>query len=235
MTTEQTSFPRRTIKSFVIRAGRMTTAQTHALEQHLPRLGLTLEKNVWDLTAIFANTAPCILEIGFGMGGSLFTMAQQYPTENFIGVEVHKPGVGALLAKAVEADLTNLRVCMADAKDVLAQAIADNSLARVQIFFPDPWHKTRHHKRRLIQAEFVDVIRQKLQPGGILHIATDWQPYAEHIIEVMQSVEGFKNTAEKGDFVPCPPYRPLTKYETRGQRLGHEVFDIVFTKTGSPD
>jgi tRNA (guanine-N7-)-methyltransferase len=230
MSSEQNSFPRRTIKSYVIRAGRMTTAQTQALEQHLPRLGLTVGDTPWELNAIFSNAAPYILEIGFGMGSSLFTMAQQYPNENFIGVEVHKPGVGALLAKTVDAGLTNLRVCMADAKDVLAHAIPNNSLARVQIFFPDPWHKTRHHKRRLIQMEFVNLIHQKLQPGGILHIATDWQPYAEHIIEVMQAVDGYKNTATHGEFVPCPAYRPLTKYETRGQRLGHEVFDIVFAK-----
>lgn len=219
----------RTIKSYVIREGRMTEAQERALEQHLPNLGLSSEE-VWNFNQIFAREAPTILEIGFGMGSSLFEMALNYPAENFIGIEVHRPGVGALLSKVGAADITNLRVCIGDAKLALQQAIPDASLARVQLFFPDPWPKKRHHKRRLVQTDFVNLIAKKLQSGGIFHVATDWAPYSEYILEVMAGHAEFENLAGDAKFSERPEYRPVTKYEMRGQRLGHDVFDILFKK-----
>ncbi len=221
---------KRPIKSYVIRAGRMTDAQKQAIKTHFTTYGLDHLSKPWDLQKIFPQAGPHILEIGFGMGQSLFAMAQRFPHENFIGVEVHPPGVGVLLTKIADAQLTNLRISAQDAKEVLTQAIPDGSLARVQIFFPDPWPKARHHKRRLIQPEFIQLLWKKLQNQGILHIATDWKPYADHILEVMAQVPGFQNRAECGTFVQKPDYRPSTKYEERGQRLGHQVFDLVFTR-----
>ncbi len=220
----------RAIKSYVIRKGRMTDAQKQAVASYLEQYGLKHDAGLWDFDAIFGRQAPRILEIGFGMGASLFEMAQQSPQEDFIGIEVHPPGVGALLAKVAEAGLSNVRVCMADAREVLERAVPDNSLARLQLFFPDPWPKARHHKRRIVQPDFIKLVWTKLQTGANLHIATDWKPYAEYILEVMSGVQGFDNLSESGTFVQKPTYRPSTKYEVRGQRLGHPVFDLIFTK-----
>jgi tRNA (guanine-N7-)-methyltransferase len=223
---EEKFIPRR-IRSFVLRQGRMTSAQQSGLEL-LPQKGLSREQGVLNCENVFGRNAPIVLEIGFGMGTSLLQMAQAAPEKNFIGIEVHRPGVGKLLHDMADAGIENIRVYCDDAVDVLQQCIADNSLAAVQIFFPDPWHKTRHHKRRLIQPEFVQLLHNKLQLGGKLHIATDWQDYAEHILAVMQAAPNFRNCGQ--DFASRPEYRPKTKFEQRGERLGHGVWDIIFEK-----
>jgi tRNA (guanine-N7-)-methyltransferase len=177
----------------------------------------------------FGRAAPVILEIGFGMGQSLVAMAEAAPQQDFIGIEVHRPGVGRLLHSMVERHIGNIRIYCDDAVEVLQQCIPDNSLAGVQIFFPDPWHKKKHHKRRLIQPDFVQLLRGKLGVGGVLHVATDWQEYAEHILAVMEAAPGFKNQMGNG-YAPRPDSRPTTKFEQRGERLGHGVWDLLFEK-----
>lgn len=218
----------RRIRSFVLRAGRMTPAQQSGLELHWSHKGLLREHGVLNIENAFGRQAPTVLEIGFGMGTSLLQMAQAAPEKNFIGIEVHRPGVGKLLHDMADADVENIRVYCDDAVEVLRHCIADASLAAVQIFFPDPWHKKKHHKRRLIQPEFVQLLHTKLQRGGTLHIATDWQNYAEHILTVMQALPNFCNQASEG-YAVRPDYRPKTKFEQRGERLGHGVWDIIFT------
>ena len=220
--------PRRTIRSFVLRTGRMTEGQTRALETNLPRFGLQLEDGMLDQQAVFGRIAPLTFEIGFGMGASLAAMAAAAPERDFIGVEVHRPGVGKLLALVQEQGLENLRVYCDDAVEVLARCIPDGSLDRVQIYFPDPWHKKKHHKRRLVQPEFVQRLRAKLRIGGVLHLATDWEHYAEHMLEVMQVAEGYRN--QHAGYAPRPDWRPLTKFELRGERLGHGVWDLLFER-----
>ena len=216
------------VKSFVKREGRLTNAQTRAIENNWATMGLSTDMGMLNFTAVFGNTNPVVVEIGFGMGKSLVEMAQNAPELNFIGIEVHKPGVGACLAEAEEAGVTNLRVFDHDAVEVLAQCIPDKSLHRLQLYFPDPWHKKRHHKRRIVQNEFAQNVHAKLVEGGHLHMATDWEPYAEHMIEVMQNQNNYTNTATDGLYVPRPDYRPITKFEVRGQKLGHGVWDIIF-------
>ncbi|MGQ8365460.1 tRNA (guanosine(46)-N7)-methyltransferase TrmB [Glaciecola sp. 1036] len=218
------------VKSFVKREGRLTKAQAKALEDHWPTMGLSVDMGMLDFTQVFEREAPTVLEIGFGMGTSLVEMAENAKDMNFIGIEVHRPGVGSCLAEAAEKGLTNLKVFEHDAIEVLAKCIPDESLQRLQLFFPDPWHKKRHHKRRIVQSEFVENVRKKLKLGGELHMATDWEPYAEHMIEVMQQSTDFENTAIGSDFVERPDYRPLTKFEARGHRLGHGVWDIIFRR-----
>lgn len=220
--------PQRRIRSFVLRQGRMTAAQQSGLEL-LPLKGLLREHGVLNAEKVFGRSAPVVLEIGFGMGTSLLQMAQAAPAKNFIGIEVHRPGVGKLLHDMADAGVENIRVYCDDAVEVLQQCIADDSLAAVQIFFPDPWHKKKHNKRRLIQPEFVQLLQRKLKPGGVLHVATDWQDYAEHILAVMQAAPGFRNGAGEG-YAPRPEHRPKTKFEQRGERLGHGVWDIIFEK-----
>lgn len=224
--------PLRTIKSFVMRAGRVTEGQQRGLEQGWPRFGLELKDGMQDFNQVFGRQAPRTFEIGFGMGHSTLEMARNTPEEDFIGVEVHKPGVGALLNGILLHNLTNLRIYSCDALDVLRQCVADASLDRVLLFFPDPWHKSRHHKRRIVQPAFAELVRQKLKPAGILHMATDWQPYAEYMLEVMLAAPGYRNLAEEGGYVPRPAERPITKFERRGERLGHGVWDVQFAKTG---
>lgn len=221
--------PLRTVKSFVIRIGRMTAAQKQAYEAWWPRHGLDMEDGILDQQAVFGREAPLVFEIGFGMGQSLVAMAQAHPDWNYIGVEVHPPGVGNVLRLGAEAELANLKVYKADAKDVLVSCIADDSLDRIQIFFPDPWHKTRHHKRRLVQDEFVQELRAKLRAGGVLHLATDWEPYAKHMMTVMSRAAGFRNCSGTGAWASGHE-RPPTKFEQRGQRLGHGVWDLIFEK-----
>lgn len=218
----------RRIRSFVLRQGRMTSAQQSGLEL-LSQKGLLREQGVLDCGKTFGRNVPTILEIGFGMGGSLLQMAQAAPEKNFIGIEVHRPGVGKLLHDMAGVGVDNIRVYCDDAVEVLQQCIADDSLDAIQIFFPDPWHKKRHHKRRLIQPEFVQLLHRKLKLGGVLHAATDWQDYAEHILAVMQAAPNFRNCADDG-YSPRPDYRPKTKFEQRGERLGHGVWDILFAK-----
>lgn len=220
----------RRIRSFVRRQGRLTEGQSRALEQHWDQYGLRLEQGVLDYPAIFGNANLVILEIGFGNGASLLQMAQSAPQKNFIGVEVHRPGVGKLINDAQHAGVNNLKVFCDDAIEVLARNIADASLDGVQLFFPDPWHKKRHNKRRIVQAEFAQNIRHKLKPGGYFHMATDWEPYAQHMLDVMSAAEGFVNQAGAGCYAPKPDYRPNTKFEQRGERLGHGVWDLVFIR-----
>ena len=219
----------RKIRSYVKREGRMTKGQARAMEVYWPTMGLEHDMGRLDLTQVFGREAPVVLEIGFGMGKSLVEMAAAEPEKNFIGIEVHGPGVGACLMYAEELGVTNLRVFEHDAVEILADCIPDATLDRVQLYFPDPWHKKRHHKRRIVQPEFIESVRNKLKMGGVFHMATDWEHYAEHMLEEMSEAPGFTNTAEK-DFVPRPDFRPLTKFEARGQRLGHGVWDLIFAR-----
>ena len=221
----------RRIRSFVLRSGRMTAGQQNAYNKHWSEYGLSVDDGVIDYGNIFGRSAPVILEIGFGMGASLTEMARAAPEQNFIGIEVHKPGVGRLLHDIEELGLGNIRVYCDDAVDVLNHCIADNSLDRIQIYFPDPWHKKKHHKRRLIQPRFVQNLSRKLKAGGVIHLATDWQHYAEYMMEVMSAAEGLVNRATGCCFSPRPDYRPITKFEQRGERLGHGVWDLLFEKS----
>jgi len=220
----------RTIKSFVMRAGRMTEGQQRGLDQGLPKFGLELAAGVPDFDQVFGRSAPRTFEIGFGMGHSLLEMAAAAPEQDFIGVEVHRPGVGALLNGLLTHNLSNVRVYSCDAMEVLRDCITDASLDRLLLFFPDPWHKTRHHKRRIVQPAFAELVRRKLKIGGVLHMATDWEQYAEHMLEVMQVAPGYHNLAADGRYVPRPDERPRTKFERRGERLGHGVWDLKFQR-----
>ena len=223
-------YKKKDIRSYVVRAGRMTDGQKAAFEKFWPQYGLSLHSGLIDPDKVFGRQAPLVLEIGFGMGASLHEMLQAETDKNFIGIEVHPPGVGRLISGAGKDGLTNLRVYLADALDVLDDCIPDASLSRVQLYFPDPWHKKKHNKRRIVQPAFVEKIRQKLEVGGVFHLATDWEPYAEHMMEVMSAAKGFENIAGAGQFSPRPGYRPITKFEKRGERLGHGVWDLLFNR-----
>ena len=219
---------RRPVRSFVLRAGRMGSGQERALHELGPRFVLPFSPAVLDYRATFGRQAPVVLEIGFGMGQATAEIARQMPGTDFIGVEVHPPGVGALLRRIGELGLTNVRIVQHDAVEVLAQMIAPGSLSGIHVFFPDPWPKKRHHKRRLLQSAFVGALAQRLAPGGTLHCATDWQPYAEQMLAVLTAEPLLANTA--AGYAPRPAYRPLTKFEARGVALGHGVWDLVFTR-----
>lgn len=216
-----------------MRAGRISNRQQLALDNWLEKYQLPQENQPWDFHAIFGREAETIIEIGFGMGASLFTMAKQYPEINFIGIEVHRAGIGSLAADLHDHGLTNVRLVPHDAVEVFKQQLADNSLAGVQIFFPDPWHKKRHNKRRLIQPEFVALLSSRVKPGGFIHCATDWQEYAEHMQTVLSNEPTLANSQLVGEFSPRPSTRPLTKFEERGNRLGHGVWDLIYYKTGT--
>ena len=220
----------RRIRSFVVRAGRMTEGQQRAYDENWAEYGLELDGGMLNFSELFGNDGGVTVEIGFGMGDSLIEMARRAPEKNFIGIEVHPPGVGRLLARAKEEELTNIRVFCDDAIEVLAQCIPDGSLAGVQLFFPDPWHKKRHNKRRIVQPEFAQTIRNKLSIGGVFHMATDWEPYSEHMMEVMSAAEGYTNQAGNGRFSPQPDFRPVTKFQKRGEKLGHGVWDLMFER-----
>ena len=220
----------RRIRSFVKREGRLTKGQQRALDELFPRYGITLAEQPLDLDQLFGRHAYRVLEIGFGNGASLATMAQHSPDKDYLGIEVHRPGVGNLLLQIEELQLTNVRVSNDDAVEVIEQQLPEASIDAVYLFFPDPWHKKKHHKRRILQPAFVQLLRNKLKPGGIFHMATDWEDYALHMMDVMSTAEGFENTAGPGQYMPRPEYRPLTKFEQRGQRLGHGVWDLVFKK-----
>lgn len=223
--------PMRGIKSFVMRAGRITAGQRRGLEQGWPRFGLQLADGRQDFDRLFGRRAPRTFEIGFGMGQSTLAMAKAAPEQDFIAVEVHKPGVGALLNGILGEALDNIRVYQEDALEVLRNAVPDAGLDRVLLLFPDPWHKARHNKRRIVQPAFADLVRSKLKVGGLLHMATDWQPYAEHMRAIMAEAQGYRNLAEDGGYVPRPPERPVTKFERRGERLGHGVWDLMYRRT----
>lgn len=216
------------IRSFVTRAGRVSTGQERALEELGPTFMLPYEKAPLDVAQAFGRSAPTIFEIGFGMGETTAKIASGMPEKNFIGVEVHTPGVGSLLKLIGEQNLTNLRLIQHDAFEVLTHMIAPQSLAGVHVFFPDPWHKARHNKRRLIQGPMVELLSSRLMPGGYLHCATDWQEYAEQMLEVLGNEPTLQNTAD--GYAPRPDYRPVTKFENRGLKLGHGVWDLVFVK-----
>ena len=219
----------RTIKSFVKRAGRVTERQQHALDNLKPMYGVETNKTI-DINKLFANNGAIIVEVGFGMGQSLLTCAVNNPQHNYIGIEVHEAGVGALLADINVSQLSNLKVIHDDAVQVFKDNIVDDTLDGIQIFFPDPWHKKRHHKRRLIQTAFVELLVKKLKAGGFIHIATDWENYAEHILMVCNAIPHLINQSSQNTYVPRPASRPMTKYEKRGERLGHGVWDLVFYK-----
>jgi len=222
--------PLRTIRSFVRREGRLTPGQQQALEHLWPQYGIEEGDDTLNLDSLFEQKAPIVLEIGFGNGASLAEMAEKQADTNFIGVEVHRPGVGHLLKLIEEKQLTNLRVACTDAVELLKHRITDNALDRLQLYFPDPWHKKRHHKRRIIQADFVQLLSQKIKSGGHLHMATDWQHYAEQMLDDVSQNSDFINCADDSTYIPRPDYRPLTKFEQRGQRLGHGVWDLLFKR-----
>lgn len=224
-------FKKRAIRSYVIRGGRITGAQRNAFERYWPVYGLSLFDGSLDPRHTFGRDAPLVLEIGFGMGDSLLQMALDQPDRDFIGIEVHPPGVGRLINNAGKAGLENLRVYMADAVDVLDDCIPDSSVDRLQLFFPDPWHKKKHHKRRIVQPALLQKIRRKLAVGGRIHLATDWENYAEHMLAVLSAAPGYKNCASEGRYAPRPCYRPITKFEKRGEHLGHSVWDMLFEVT----
>ena len=222
----------RKIRSFVKREGRMTNRQQTAIDTLWATMGVDYEEKLIDFKTLFGREAPVVLEIGFGMGQSLIEMAQNAPEKNFLGIEVHGPGVGACLADAGEAGITNLRVINHDAVEILEKMIPEKSLAVFQLYFPDPWHKARHNKRRIVQPAFVENMRHKLAIGGVIHMATDWENYAEHMFEVLQGGSDFKNLSTTGRYAERPAWRPLTKFEKRGNNLGHGVWDLLFERIG---
>lgn len=216
------------IRSYVLRAGRVGPGQARALAELGPQFLLPYQPHPLDLNNLFGRAAPKILEIGFGMGEGMADIAQAHPENDYLGVEVHTPGVGALLKQLGKRDLNNVRIIQHDAVEVLSHMLAPESLAGVHVFFPDPWHKTRHHKRRLIQPPLVRQLASRLQAGGYLHLATDWENYAVQMLEVLRAEPTLTNTA--ADFAPRPESRPLTKFEARGLRLGHGGWDVLFKR-----
>jgi len=220
----------RKIRSFVLRQGRFSEAQQRAFEQHWPRFGVEYRGKPQDLDALFGRDAPRVLEIGFGNGEALRAAARQDASFDYIGIEVHAPGVGRLLNALAEDGSEHVRVYHHDAVEVLQHEIADGALTQIRIWFPDPWHKKRHHKRRLIQPEFAGLLVRKLRVGGVLHLATDWEAYAEQMWEVLDAVPELRNTAGPSGHVPRPPWRVETHFERRGVKRGHGVWDLVYTR-----
>ena len=231
---EGLSAPRRGIRSFVVRAGRMGPGQQRALEELGPRFVLPYQAQPLDLALAFGRRAPCVLEIGFGMGDATAQIAAAHPHLDYLGVEVHVPGVGALLKRIGEQGLANVRIVRHDAVEVLRDMVEPGALAGVHVYFPDPWHKLRHHKRRLIQPPFVALLASRLAPGGYLHCATDWEPYAQQMREVLRAEPllrpGAAHPPGPDGYTPRPPWRPPTKFEQRGLRLGHGVWDLLFER-----
>lgn len=221
------------IRSFVRREGRLTRGQAHAIETLWPRYGLDAQGSETTPAAIFDRVATCILEVGFGNGEALLEQARSRPDRDYLGIEVYQPGVGRLLRRASELEIPNLRVLNADAFDVMARRLAPACLDHIVVFFPDPWPKKRHHKRRLVRPEFAELAARVLKPSGELWLATDWQNYAEHMLEVMEAAPGFTNLAADGGFHPRPQERPFTKFEQRGRSLGHGVWDLCYRRTAA--
>ena len=225
-----TSNKHRPIKSYVLRQGRLTPGQERALEQAWPRYGVDYQGCARDLDVLFARNAPKIVEIGFGNGDALLAAAHSDPHRDYLGLEVHRPGVGRLLLNADKAGISNLRVFHHDAVEVLNNEIADASLDEVRLYFPDPWHKARHNKRRIVQPEFVALIARKLKPGGMFHLATDWAHYAEHMFDVMEAAPTFRNRLGPRTNAARPDWRIETHFQKRGERLGHEMFDLIYDR-----
>jgi tRNA (guanine-N7-)-methyltransferase len=219
---------RRRIRSFVTRAGRVSTGQRRALDDLSPRFMLPFEGAPLDWTTAFGRTGARVLEIGFGMGATTAEIAARRPDDDFLGIEVHEPGVGALLKLIGEQALENIRIIQHDAVEVVEQMLPEGCLDGIHIYFPDPWHKARHHKRRLIQPAFVATLVSRLKPGGYVHLATDWENYAEQMLDVLSANPSLQNTA--ADYAPRPDYRPITKFERRGLALGHGVWDLLFKR-----
>lgn len=215
------------IRSFIRRQGRITQGQQLALDNHWDKYCLAPDTD-YDFSQVFGRVAPLIVEIGFGAGDSLAKMAAANPDHDYIGIEVHKPGVGHLMLLLDQQGLTNVRIYCHDAIDIIEHKMADNSLAGVHLFFPDPWPKKKHHKRRIVRPGFVELLARKLQPGGYFHAATDWENYAENMLEVLSAGADLSNTSVTGDYCERPEYRPLTRFEQRGLRLGHGVWDLIF-------
>ncbi|MFQ5486973.1 MAG: tRNA (guanosine(46)-N7)-methyltransferase TrmB [Gammaproteobacteria bacterium] len=224
------SAPVRKVRSFVRREGRMTPAQRRALERCWPRYGVAVQDSPLNLDDLFGRQAPRMLEIGCGMGESLLAMAAAHPENDYLAIEVYRPGIGTLMRRLAEAGLDNVRIVNEDAVFVLERMLPVEAFAAIYLFFPDPWPKKRHHKRRIVQPPFIELVRSRLKPGGMLHMATDWQDYAQHMLAVMKQVESFRNIAGAGCCAERPPWRPLTKYEQRGRRLGHQVCDLIFER-----
>lgn len=220
----------RTIRSFVKREGRLTTSQLNALDSQWAEFGVEFTAEPISITDLFKRDAETILEIGFGNGDSLFQMAHENPQKNYFGIEVHRPGVGRLLHLVETAECKNVRVSNHDAVEVLEEQIADNSIDRLQLFFPDPWHKKKHNKRRIVQEKFIEQVARVLKPEGVFHLATDWEHYAKHMLSTLNNSDLFTNLSEDKTFVPKPEERPTTKFEKRGHRLGHGVWDLLFQK-----
>ena len=219
------------IRSYVLRQGRFSPGQQRAFEDLMPRFGIAYEPRPLDFEAVFGRAAPTVAEIGFGMGETTARIAGEHPETNYLCMEVHAPGVGSLLKQVAEHALTNVRIVRHDAVEVLRDMVPAGSLAGIHVFFPDPWPKKRHHKRRLVQPPFAALAASRLAPGGYLHVATDWQEYAEHVLAVLSATPGLANRAVDG-FAPRPASRPETKFERRGLKLGHGVWDIVFERKG---
>ena len=221
---------KRKVRSYVLRAGRISEGQKNARKRLADKYLIPFQKDPkLDIGLTFGNNQPTYVEIGFGMGDTTVSIAKNHPQYNYIGIEVHPPGVGRALRLTDEANLSNLRIIEHDAAEVMQQMLEQNSLSGIHVFFPDPWPKKRHHKRRLINDEFIQILTSLLIPSGYLHIATDWEEYADEILETLQSNQNLKNSAI--DFCERPSYRPTTKFELRGLKLGHDVWDIIFTKT----
>jgi len=227
---EQEPVKKRTIRSFVVRGGRMTEGQQKNYEANWLVYGLDLDGGRIDYTTIFGRESDVVLEVGFGMGASLVEMAKNAPEKDFIGIEVHPPGVAKLMMLAKEEGVTNLRVYCDDAIEVMANCLPEKAASAFQLFFPDPWHKKKHNKRRIVQPLFSQQVANVLKVGGYFHMATDWQPYAEHMMEVMEEQTNYVNAAGVGEYHPRPEWRPLTKFEQRGERLGHGVWDLIYAK-----
>ena len=228
MTSSESTVPHR-IRSFIRRQGRLTPGQQLALDNYWDKYCLNPNAD-YDFSQVFGRNAPLFVEIGFGNGESLARMAATNPDKDYIGIEVHRPGVGHLLMLLNQQDLNNVRIYCHDAIDIMEHKIADNSLAGVHLFFPDPWPKKKHHKRRIVRPGFVDLLVRKLKPGGYFHAATDWENYAEAMLAILSESSGLRNTSPTSDYCSCPAYRPLTKFEQRGLRLGHGVWDLIFIK-----
>ncbi|MCX7183828.1 MAG: tRNA (guanosine(46)-N7)-methyltransferase TrmB [Nitrosospira sp.] len=218
----------RPIRSFVLRQGRVSNAQRRAHETLLPLYGIPFADDLLDLDKVFGRSAPKFLEIGFGMGETTVAIAQAHPQNDYLAIDVHTPGVGSLLKQIEESGLSNLRIIQHDAVEVLQRMLPPECLDGVHIFFPDPWPKARHHKRRLIQPQFIALLSERLKHGGYVHVATDWEEYAQQILQVLGNEPQLANTA--ADYAPCPAYRPSTKFEQRGLKLGHGVWDLVFRR-----